>query len=187
MECENVKGKTADQGKEFFVTGLEKYLDAKSAVTMFEKEFQRRVKTVVTGHKPELAKLFGEDLDLRDYFESAMPDSMYLGQQIVFEASGALYFYFRFYRDEDGGGPCLYPVVMFWREKVTLLDGLWKEVEMIPAPKPEINNRKISLKGSVPSNDWASCEAAFNAIIRDWIELWQKLGGLPKYLPRKSN
>ena len=26
---------------------------------------------------------------------------------------------------------------------------------------------------------------AFNTLIRDWIKLWQKLGGLPKYLPRR--
>jgi hypothetical protein len=32
-----VKSKASDEGEEFFVTGLEKYLDVKSAVTMFER------------------------------------------------------------------------------------------------------------------------------------------------------
>jgi len=69
-----VKNKTTEQGDEFFVTGLEKYLDAKSAVTMFEEEVQRRLKDVITNHQSELAKLFGEDWVLRDYFESGMPE-----------------------------------------------------------------------------------------------------------------
>lgn len=59
-------------------------------------------------------------------------------------------------------------------------------VETIRAPKPEVDNSRICLDGSVPANDWASCEKALNALIRDWIKLWQKLGGLPKYLPRKA-
>lgn len=69
-----MKNKTTEQGDEFFVTGLEKYLDAKSAVTMFEEEVQRRLKDVITNHQSELAKLFGEDWVLRDYFESGMPE-----------------------------------------------------------------------------------------------------------------
>ena len=74
MECEILKSTATHQGQQFFATGLEKYLDAKSAVTMFEKEVQWRVKEVVTKHQTELAKLFGEDWVLKDYFESGMPD-----------------------------------------------------------------------------------------------------------------
>jgi hypothetical protein len=33
-----------DQADEFFVTGLEKYLDAKAAVNLYEREVQQRVK-----------------------------------------------------------------------------------------------------------------------------------------------
>jgi len=180
-----MKGKVADQGEEFFVTGIEKYVDAVSAVTMFEKEVQRRVKEVVARHQSELAKLFGGGWSLRDYRESGTPDWVCLGQQVVFKSSGVLYLYFYFGRDE-ATGPCVAPVAMFWRERVTLLNRLWTEVEKIQAPKPDVDNSRISLEGSVASNDWASCEKALNAVICDWIELWQKLGGLPKYLPRKS-
>jgi len=188
MERENMKKKVTDQGEEFFVAGLEKYVDAVSAVTMFEKEVQRRVKEVVTKHQPVLAKLFGGDWSLRDYSESgtsSTPPYMCLGQRVVFKNSGALYFYFYFSRDE-AAGPCVVPVAMFWRERIALLNRLWTSVEAIRAPKPDVDNNRISLECSVPSNDWASCERALNAVIRDWIKLWQKLGGLPKYLPRKA-
>jgi hypothetical protein len=181
MECENVKAKTADQGEEFFSTGLEKYLDAKSAVAMFEKEVQRRVKNVVTRHHSELAKLFGEDWVLRDYFESGMPDYMWLGQQVVFKGFGRLYFYLSFWRDK-GGGACFSPSVMFWRERVTLLGPLWTSVAAIQSAELEFLNDRFWLNDSQPSNDWASCATALDALIRDWIKLWHKLGGLPKYL-----
>jgi hypothetical protein len=181
MERENVRSKTADQGEEFFVTGLEKYFDAKTAVTMFEKEVQRRVKAVVTRHQPELAKLFGEGWVLRDYLESGMPDCMWLGQQIVFKGFGRLYFYLTFARDEEDG-PCLSPIVQFWREGATLLNPLWASVAEIRPPALELNNGSFSFTGSQPSNDWGACATALDAVIRDWIKLWQKLGGLPKYL-----
>jgi hypothetical protein len=188
MECENVKGKVADQGEEFFVTGLEKYLDAVSAVTMFEKEVQQRVKKVVARHQPALTKLFGGDWRLRDYSETGTgspADWKGLGQKVVFKGFGELFFYFYFGRDEVAE-PCLIPCALFWRERVTLLSRLWTSAEAIRAPKPEVDNSRISLERSVPSNDWASCEKALSAVIRDWIKLWQKLGGLPKYLPRKA-
>jgi hypothetical protein len=116
MEFENVKVKTADQGEEFFVTGLKRYLDAKSAVAMFEKEVQGRVKEVVTRHQPELARLFGKDWVLKDYVEQQIPDYMWLGQQVVFRGFGILYFYLEFWR-EEGDGACFSPIVMFWRER----------------------------------------------------------------------
>jgi hypothetical protein len=181
MGRENVKGKTADQGEAFFVSGLEKYLDAKSAVIMFEGEVQRRVKKVVTEHQSELAKLFGEDWVLRDYYESEMPDWMCLGQRVVFKGSGVVYFYLCFWRDEEDCS-CLCPSVTFWRERVTLLSPLWAKVEAVRPPALDIHNDRFSLDGSQPSNDWPSCENALNSVIRDWIELWRKLGGLPKYL-----
>jgi hypothetical protein len=188
MERENMKKKVTDQGEEFFVAGLEKYVDAVSAVTMFEKEVQRRVKEVVTKHQPVLAKLFGGDWRLRDHIEPATgstPPYMCLGQRVVFKNFGTLYFYFYFGPDE-AGRPCVVPVAMFGRERVTLLNRLWTSVEKIQTPEPEVDNNSISLESSVPSNDWASCEKALDAVIRDWIKLWQKLGGLPKYLPRKT-
>jgi hypothetical protein len=188
MERENVKKKVTDRGEEFLVTGLEKYMDAASAVTMFEKEVQEQVKKVVTRHQPALAKLFGGDWRLRDYSQSGIglpPAFMCLGQKVAFKGVGELYLYFCFERDEADGS-YLYPEVLFWRERVTLLSRLWTSVEAIRAPKPQVDNSRISLSGSIPSNDWASCEKALNAVIGDWIKLWQRLGGLPKYLPRKA-
>ena len=93
---------------------------------------------------------------------------------------GELYLYFCFEREADDSS--LYPEALFWRERVTLLNRLWASVEAIRAPKPQVDNNRIYLSGSIPSNDWASCEKVLNAVIRDWIKLWQKLGGLPKYL-----
>ena len=78
MEREKVKGKAAGKDTEFFDEGLEKYLDALSAVTMFEREFQRRVKEAVTRHQPALSELFGGDWRLRDFLQSSnglIPDS----------------------------------------------------------------------------------------------------------------
>jgi hypothetical protein len=83
-----MQGKAVEQTDEFFATGLEKYLDAKSAVTMFEQEVQRRVKKVVARHQSELAGLFCEDWSLRDHYDtSQMPEYMYLGQQVAFKVS----------------------------------------------------------------------------------------------------
>ena len=177
-----MKSTTTDQGQEFFATGLEKYLDAKSAVTMFEKEVQWRVKEVATKYQTELVKMFGEDWVLKDYVESGMPDAMYLGQKVVFKGSGILYFYFSFGRDEESYS-CLSLCATFYRERVTILAPLWANVKEI-RPKPDVYNSTFSLVRSVPANDWGSCEKALNAVIRDWIKLWQKLGGLPKYLPK---
>jgi hypothetical protein len=177
-----VKSKASDQGEEFFVTGLEKYLDVKSAVTMFEKEVQRRVKEVIATHQSELAKWFGDDSVWRDYSQSGAPeDWLCLGQKVAFKGSGALYFYLCFERDEQKG-PCLSLGATFWREKVTLLNPLWTSVGAIQHTALEVDGSHIFLTGNKPSNDWESCEKELNALIRDWIELWRKLGGLPKYL-----
>jgi hypothetical protein len=96
--------------------------------------------------------------------------------------SGVLYFYLSFERDEKDGRPCLSLGVSFWRVRVTLLNPLWASVEGVRPPALEVDNTRIHLTGNKPSNDWESCEQDLNATIRDWIELWQKLGGLPKYL-----
>ena len=180
-----MKRKVADQKDDFFVAGLEKYLDAASAVTMFEMELQRRVKEVVTRHQSVLAGLFGEDWRLRDYVEPSTPDYVCLGQRVTFKESGALYLYFRFGRDELEA-PWVVPGAMFWRERLTLLNRLWISIDTIRSPKLEVDKWSIYLQGDEPSNDWASCEKALDALLRDWIKLWQKLGGLPKYL-RKSH
>ncbi len=168
----------------FFVTGLEKYLDATAAVTMFEQEVQRRVKKVVTRHQPKLAGLFGKGQSLKSYYDSSgMPNCMYLGQQIAFKGSGALYFSLAFERDtEEGSGPT--PSVIFWRERTSLLGPLWKEVEEIKRGNENLGviNDRFWLAGSQPSANWASCEKALDSVITAWIELWTRLGGLPKYL-----
>ena len=58
-----------------------------------------------------------------------------------------------------------------------------RAVELIRAPKPEFGaNSSFYLEGGRPSNDWASCEKTLDAVVQDWIKLWQKLGGLPMYL-----
>jgi hypothetical protein len=178
-----VKGKSVDRGEAFFVTGVEKYLDAVSAVKMIEQDVQRRVKEVVKNH-PLLAELFGEDWVLKNYREPGT-DSMCLGQKVVFKDSEELCFYFYFGREP--GDPHLVPVAMFWRARVTSLSELWNSAGAIRAPKLEVDNSHIYWTGSAPSsNDWASCEKALSAVIRDWIKLWQKLGGLPKYLKHKA-
>jgi hypothetical protein len=176
-----VKSKASDQGEEFFVTGLEKYLDAKSAVTMFEKEVQRRVKEVITRHQSELANLFGDDWVLRDYYESNALDSMRLGQKVIFRGSGALCFYLSFERAGEKGSS-LSLGATFWRDRVTLLSPLWASVGAIQHTALGVYGNRIHLTGNKPSNDWESCEEELNTMIREWIELWEKLGGLPKYL-----
>lgn len=180
--------KVEEQAEEFFVTGIEKYLDAVSAVRMFEEEVQRRVKPVVAKHQSALAELFGADWNLRSYHESGTgspPAYVCLGQQVVFKGFGKLYFYYFFGRDK-AESPYLQPRVCFWRERVSLLKELWTTVEAIQTPKSEVDSQSIYVKGDVLSNDWASCEKGLNAVICDWIKLWQRLGGLPKYLTREA-
>ena len=184
MECENMKVTTTDQGQAFFATGIEKYLDAKSAVEMFENEVQWRVKDVVKKHELRLKKLFGEEhWVLKDYVESAMPDAMYLGQKVAFKSFGILYFYFSFWRDEDSHS-CPSLCATFYRERVTILTPLWATVKEIHPKLDVYNNSTFSMVRPVPASDLASCEKALNAVIGDWIKLWEKLGGLPKYLPK---
>jgi hypothetical protein len=179
-----VKDEAADKAEMFFVTGLEKYLDAKAAVTMFEQEVQRRVKKVVTRRQPELAELFGKGRSLKGYYESSgMPDCMYLGQQVAFKGAGALYFSLAFERNtEDGSGPT--PSVIFWRERTSLLGPLWKKAEEIKRGNENLGviNDRFWLVGSQPPAEWASCEKELDSVISAWIDLWTKLGGLPKYL-----
>lgn len=172
-----------EQAEEFFITGLEKYLDAKSAVTMFEDEVQRRVKEVVMKRQPQLAAFFGNNLSLKDYYDiSKLPEYMFLGQKAAFKGSGVLYFSIAFERDEEDR-PCLLPHVRFWRERDTL-KSLWDSVEAIQ-PQPEnlgVRSDRFWLTGTCPSNDWKSCEEGLDSVISDWIELWKTHcpGGLPK-------
>ena len=86
-----------DQADEFFVTGLEKYLDAKAAVNLFEKEVQRRVKTAIDGsiYKAELTELFDKH-SLKDYLYSELPKRVQLGQQALFTDYGTLYTFLSF-------------------------------------------------------------------------------------------
>jgi hypothetical protein len=179
-----MQGKALEQVEEFFVTGLEKYLDAKCAVTMFEQEVQRRVKKVVTRHQPELARLFGEDWSLRDYYDtSQMPEYMYLGQQAAFKGAGVLYFSLAFWHDENHNSG-LSPSIIFWRERVTLLGSLWESINAIrPRPKSlGVRNDRFWLTGSQPSNNWSSCERELDSVISEWVELWEThcAGGLTK-------
>lgn len=156
---------------------------------MFEEEVQRRVKDVATRHQSVLAKLFGEGWRLRDYSQSGAgspPAFRCLGQKVVYKGSGEVFIYLCFERDEEGHS-YFYPEALFWRERVTLLNRLWTSVEAIQAPKPGIDKSRIFLSGGVPSNDWASCEKELDAVVREWIKLWQKLGGLPKYLRRSAH
>lgn len=178
-----MKDETGGKGDEFFVTGLEKYLDAKSAVTMFEQEVQRLVNNVVKGHQPEFTELFGKDWSLKDYSDtSQMPEHMYLGQQVAFKGFAVVYFYLTFSRSENGS--VVRPTVMLWRERVSILELLWKEVK---EPKPEfanleIRNDKFWLTGVQPIIDQNSCKNALDAVVIEWIELWRTVGGLSKYL-----
>jgi hypothetical protein len=179
-----MQGRAVEQTEEFFVTGLEKYLDAKSAVTMFEQEVQRRVKKVVMRRQPELAVFFGNNLPLKDYYDiSGMPEYMFLSQRAAFKGSGVLYFSLAFERDEEDR-PSLLPHVRFWRERDTLLNSLWDSVEAIQ-PRPEnlgVRTDRFWLAGTRPSNNWESCEKELDSVITDWIELWKSHcpGGLPK-------
>jgi hypothetical protein len=171
-----------EQTEEFFVTGLKRYLDAKSAVGMFEQEVQRRVKNVLANHQPEFRELFGKDWTLRDHYESGIPDRMFLGQRVVFKGFGWVCFYFVFSRDANGD-PRLSPSALFWRERASVLVELWSSVKAIqPRPqKLEILDDRFWLVGIRPDNDWSSCEKSLESVIIEWIELWKGLGGLPNY------
>jgi hypothetical protein len=111
-----------------------------------------------------------------------MPERMYLGQQLAFKGSGVLYFALAFERDtKDGSGPS--PSVIFWRERTSLLEPLWKAADDIKRVNQNfgVRNDRFWLVGSQPSADWDSCEMALDSVITGWIELWKKLGGLQKY------
>jgi len=91
---------------------------------------------------------------LRDHSQSRTglpPAFRCLGQKVVFKGVGELYLYFCFEREADDSS--LYPEALFWRERVTLLNRLWASVEAIRAPKPQVDNNRIYLSGSIPSND----------------------------------
>ena len=173
-----------DEGKEFFIKGLGKYMGAAFAVTMFEREAQRLVKEVVTRRLPEITELFGKGRSLRPYYDaSGMPEYMYLGQQVVFKGSCALYFSLAFERDQKGdSGPT--PSVILWRVRTSILEPLWKEAEKIKCATENFGvlNDRFWLAGIEPSASWESIETALNSVISGWIELWANLGGLPKYL-----
>jgi len=179
-----------EQTEEFFVTGLEKYLDAKAAVTMFEEEVQRRVKKVVNRHQGEFTEWFGKSWPMKDYSEtSQMPEYMYLGQQVALKGSGVLYFSLAFWHDEKGSSG-LSPTVIFWRQRVTLLKPVWDAVKAIQDrdqnPNLGIRNDRFWLTGAQPSPDWNSCESVLDSVIIDWIELWKTLGGLLKNISAQT-
>jgi hypothetical protein len=56
-----VKNDLTGKGEEFFVTGLKNYLDAKSAVPMFEQDVRLFVKNVATKHLLDLKELLGNE------------------------------------------------------------------------------------------------------------------------------
>lgn len=79
--------------EEFFCTGLQTYLDAKTAVNLFEKEVQLRVKAAVIRHQHDVAASVGEVLSLKDFLDSSMmPENMYVGPQALFRGVGGMYF-----------------------------------------------------------------------------------------------
>jgi len=179
-----VKNEAGNNDEEFFVTGLEKYLDAKSAVTMFEHEVQGLVKNVLKKYQADFRALFGDDWSLRDYSgTSEKPECSYLGKQVNFKGVGIFYFYFTFSRNEDGVS-VLRPTAMLWRERVTLLTSLWKSIDESRSQFPNlvIRNDKFWLTGSHPVTDRDSCENALDEIIVEWIKVWRTLGGLQNYL-----
>lgn len=177
-----MEGNTLDQSEQFFVTGLEKYMDAKSAVEMFEEVVQRRVKEVVLGaeHRSDIVGFFGEDW--KDY-SYEMPDRAWIGQKAVFKDLGGLYFALYFARDKVKRDKIyLSPTAAFWRQRTTLLEPLWEKVKAIQPQPPglSVSNWTFSLTGDQPSNAWASCKEALDTVIFDWTELWQKLDFLPR-------
>jgi hypothetical protein len=171
------------ESEEFFATGLQTYLDAKSAVTMFENEVQRRIKEVVTEaeHQSDLTRLFGEDW--KAYLWET-PNHAWVGQKIVFRGSGGLYFSLHFARDNKGSGDNIFlcPTATFWRDRATQWEPLWSKVSAVQPKYPalSIDNWTFSLTGIQPSNDWGSCKKALDAVIVEWVDLWRRLDVVPK-------
>ncbi len=169
--------------EEFFRTGLQTYLDAKTAVSMFEREVQLRVKKAVVKHQHDLAASVGDAFSLKDFLDSSMmPQNMYLGQQALFRGVGGMYFYVDFSRDATG--PSAVPAVSFWRDSVAALTSLWEALRGIQKHSPNANlgikNSNFYLTRDRRCDDWAACETVFDEVINEWANLWRTLGGLPK-------
>jgi hypothetical protein len=173
--------RSSNENAEFLATGLKNYLDAKSAVSMFEMELQRRIKEVVTNeeHVSDLSRLFGQDW--KDYLYER-PNRIWVGQKIVLKNVGGLYLALFFARETDEERASFSPVITFWREKLTQWKTLWERVEERRNQHPALSadNWTFSLVGAQPAYDWHSCQSAMVALVGEWIELWRKLEIVPK-------
>lgn len=171
----------------FFETGLKTYLDAKTAVRVFEEETQRRVRKAVVMHQPEFSEVLGDNSSLKNYYDaSQMPEHMYLGQRVPFKGSGVLYFYLDFYR-EEGGDSGVVPAISFWRERVAILTPLWDSINarqrQFPNPNLGIRNLHFWLTVEQPPTDGKSCQEALDSLIAAWVEFWMTLDCVPTVVP----
>lgn len=174
-----------NRSDEFFVSGLLNYLDAVSAVDIFQKEAKRRVKSLTEKRLAELSDSLGVPLPLRDYYYSELPDRVQIGQQVLFKSFGTLYFYFNFDRDSNGK-PMVEPTISFNRDRKDLLAALWVDAmqrrEDTRDENLGVNAGAIWLTSGTPCIGGSSCEDVFDGVIDGWIGLWKALGGMSRYL-----
>lgn len=171
--------------EEFLSKGIETYLDAQSAVRVFESEVQQRIKAQIVKHDLALKDWWGEHLSLKDYLYSPTQNSVALGQQVSIKDYGGICFYLHFSRNNNGVS-YVAPTVSFWRSRLTDLNPLWDSVKSCIPQDPDenigIDKYAFWLTTSQPCVGWQSCMDAFDAVIEKWIEFWKPIGTPRQFL-----
>ena len=174
-----------EQSEAFLTKGIETYLDAKSAVKLFESEVQQRIKLQADKHEQELKVWWGEHLSLKDYAYSPTPDSVALGQQLPIKDYAGVCFYLQFSRKENGT-PSVVPTISFWRSRQNVLSTLWESVNSRIPEDPEekigISKYAFWLTTTRQCVEWQLCMDAFDEVLEGWIEFWKQIGTPRQFL-----
>lgn len=171
-----------DREGEFFVTGVNTYLDVDDAITEFRRLVEHKCRSVVSARLGEINEACGGVHwtvgDLNDYFEKAN-DFHYIGKQIEVKELGKLYFCLRLSREIDSS-----PIDAFlylFRKQRDLATDLWKCAGASASVTYKGRNN-LGFGRPIPKDKIQDFEDYLDKAVTAFLDFINECGGLKKYL-----
>ena len=170
-----------DREREFFVTGVNTYLDVDDAIVEFRRLVEHKCRSVVSARLNEVNQECGMDWtvgDLNDYFEKAN-DFHYIGKQMEVKELGKLYFCLRLSREIDSNP--IDAFVYLYRKQRDIATGLW-EIAGASASVTYKGRNNLGFGQPIPKDKIPDFEDYLDKAVTGFLVFINKCGGLKKYL-----
>lgn len=174
--------------QEFLETGARSYIQGTAAIAMFQREVSQACRRTLTKHRPELAKTMGVPLDAEPKVRITPRDaqevdgtSVSIGVELNQKGVVRVYLYV-WWRYGDDSSPLTSAVASVYCDKGETRTRLWTAFKKAAGANVDNDGGELWFEHRLAPAEFPQLEEELDEMLKDWISIWNQIGGLKKYL-----